>query len=83
MDRGHLRYIWEKSMVFLKINTTSKKSIGVPGTHGTPPGSVPTWREHIYLYSIPIDEDVAAIEISMNDAWLVGVQIIQAFQNLS
>ena len=44
MDRGHLRFIWEKSMFFLKINITSKKSIGVPGTRGTPPGSVPVYK---------------------------------------
>lgn len=31
-------------MFFLKINTTSKKSIGVPDTHGIPPGFVPAYK---------------------------------------
>jgi hypothetical protein len=35
-----------------------------------------------YLANVSIDEDVTAIEISMNNAWLMGMQIPQSLKHM-
>jgi hypothetical protein len=35
-----------------------------------------------YLANVSVDEDVTAIEISVNNAWIMGMQILQSLKHL-